>query len=178
MTLLLAQTRYLLYRHGWPLAAGVVLALLSLALYALGVVPMREQVVELRLEQQALVAKRAQPEPSGKSLQGSVEALNQRLTDEPGTLAAIATLHEAARIHGVVLARGEYRVVKDTKAPWQRYQITLPARGAYPAVRSWLAEVMQSVPGASLDELGLRRELATDPVVEARVRLTIYRRLP
>ena len=47
MTLLLAQSRYLLYRHGWPLAAGVVLALLSLALYALGVVPMREQVAEL-----------------------------------------------------------------------------------------------------------------------------------
>jgi len=178
MTMLLARARYLLYCHGWPLAAGLLLALLSLALHGLGVVPMRERLAELRLEQRALVAKRAQPDASVKSVQGSVDALKQRLADEPGTLAAIATLHEAARIHGVVLARGEYRVVTETKTPWQRYQITLPARGAYPAMRSWLAEVMQSVPAASLDELGLRRELASEPVVEARVRLTIYRRLP
>jgi len=178
MDALFAQARFLLYRHGWPLALAVVLGLLAAGLHWLVVVPMKERLAELRTEQRALLAKRAAPDPSGQTASDRIDAVKQRLAGEAATLAAIATLHEAARAHGVELARGEYRLMADGRAPWQRYQITVPARGSYPALRHWLAEVMEAVPAASLDELGLRRDDAGDAMVEARIRLTIYRSQP
>lgn len=178
MALLIAHARYLLHRHGWPLALAIALVLLAAGVYWLGVVPMGERLVALRGEQQALLAKRVLPERPGQDAQGRIDALQQRLADEPRTLAAIASIHEAARSHGVVLARGEYRLLPQARSPWLRYQITLPASGTYPALRLWLAEVMETEPAASLDALSLRREATGDAMVEARVRLTLYRSPP
>ena len=178
MTLLLAHARYLLYRHGWPLALALALALAAGGVVWLGVAPTQERLAIVRAEQQALLAKRALPERSGQDMQGRLDAVRQRLADEPRTLAAIASIHEAARVHGVTLARGEYRLVAQARSPWLRYQITLPASGTYPAVRLWLADIMEAEPAASLDALSLRREESGDTVVEARVRLTIHRSAP
>lgn len=178
MALLIAHARYLLYRHGWPLALGLALGLAAAGVVWLGVAPMEERLAALRGEQQALLAKRAPPARSGQDTQAVFDAVRQRLADEPRTLAAIARIHESARIHGVALARGEYRLVAQARSPWPRYQITLPASGTYPALRLWLADIMEAEPAASLDALSLRREESGDAIAEARVRLTVYRRPP
>jgi hypothetical protein len=178
MALLIAHARYLLLRHGWPLALGLALGLVAAAVVWLGVVPMEDRLAAVRGEQQALLAKRSPQEQPGQDARGRFEALRQRLADEPRTLAAIASIHESARVHGIVLARGEYRLVAQARSPWPRYQITLPASGTYPALRLWLADIIEAEPAASLDALTLRRETSGDAMVEARVRLTVHRRPP
>ena len=83
-----------------------------------------------------------------------------------------------AQRHGVALASGEYRVVREGKAPWQRYRVSLPARGTYPQLRAWMAEWMNASPAVVLDEFGLRRDDVAQDTVEARIQLSLFVRVP
>lgn len=55
-----------------------------------------------------------------------------------------------------------------------KYQISLPATGEYPAIRSWLEGLLSTFPTLAIEEFRLRRESASTSKVEARIRLALY----
>ena len=73
-------------------------------------------------------------------------------------------------------ASGEYRLLREAGAPFARYQLLLPARSTYPALRAWLADTLNAHPQVALDEIAMRRDDASDAKVDTRVRLTLYQK--
>ena len=100
------------------------------------------------------------------------------LPDPKGMLDAVEIIHRAAKANGVKLATGEYRLVREGSAKLLRYQITLPARASYPMLRTWIAEVMNTVPTVALNDISFKREDVGSEAVEASVRLTLFLRAP
>jgi hypothetical protein len=172
----IAHLRFQLDRHGLPAALGLVLIACAIGLQFFGVVETRAQAVALRLEQTALRQRLVQqPHPE--------EAANKRLAGfyaglpaASGALETIDIIHRAAQTRGVQLAQGEYRLAQESGARLLRYQITLPARASYPQLRAWLADVMNALPTAALDEISFRRDDVGSASVETRVRLTLFMR--
>ena len=93
-------------------------------------------------------------------------------------LQAVETIHLSAAANGVKLATGDYRLVRDGSAKLQRYQMNLPAQASYASLHRWLAEVMNSVPSVSLDDISFQRDDVGSDSVEANVRLTLFLRAP
>ncbi|MDP3167041.1 MAG: hypothetical protein Q8N06_16520 [Hydrogenophaga sp.] len=169
---------FLLHRHGWPAAVGLLLMASIWPLAHFGADAARAQV---RALQQAQVAERArqarQPDPKVDQATRLAE-FEAGLPQSAGALQAVRHIHRSAAEHDVVLSTGEYRLVSEPGGRLQRYQITLPAVGTYPDLRAWMADVLNELPTVALDELSLKRNAVGEPQVQARVRWSFYLKAP
>jgi len=86
----------------------------------------------------------------------------------------LGKIHAAARAKGLVLRSGEYRLERAAEQKFARYRITLPVAGSYAQIRGFVGQVLADVPAVALEEITLRRESASSPLLEARIRLTLY----
>jgi hypothetical protein len=94
---------------------------------------------------------------------------SERLTDE------IAALNAHAKAAGIRLPQAEYRM--DTSdAGLVAYRVTLPVRGSYGELRGFVSRVLEQMPTASVDGMSFQRRKASQGVLEAQIRLTIYLR--
>lgn len=75
---------------------------------------------------------------------------------------------------GLKLTLAEYRLTEDKAGHYQSYQIVLPVKGSYAAIRQFCEQALLAIPFASLDEVGFKRDAIASPILEAKVRLTLY----
>ena len=176
--LLNAHLRYQLQRHGWLTGAGLLLLLVSLSLQWLLVEPMHASNEDLRSELSAQRRKRVQKPNLQEDSAKRQAAFYSTLPDSSDTLHAVAVLNRAAKAGAFTLSHGEYRVTRQGSGPLLRYQITVPLHTDYPHVRAWLVQVLNQLPNAALDEVSLKREDAAAPILDAKLRLTLFMRAP
>ncbi|RJP72654.1 MAG: pilus assembly protein PilO [Comamonadaceae bacterium] len=170
--------RFALHRHGWPALLGLLLMALAWPLAHWGADGARAQAEAARMAQAAQREQLArQPDP-GADQASRLAEFQRQLPDAAAALEAVQVIHRSAAEHGVALATGEYRLLREGGTRLQRYQITLPADGAYPALRAWMADVLNTLPTIALDELSLSRDAVGATQVEARVRWSFYLRAP
>jgi Tfp pilus assembly protein PilO len=93
------------------------------------------------------------------------------MSEAPGW---ILMLHQIAAHNDLTLDSGEYRLTDAKDGGLARYQITLPLRGGYAQVRTFLEQVLTQIPAAALDEVTMRRDSVGARMTETRVRLTLY----
>jgi hypothetical protein len=74
----------------------------------------------------------------------------------------------------LTLDLGEYSMVQERGSRLARYQITLPLKGNYAQIRSFIGEVLREVPASSLDDIALKREAIGSPLLDARIKLTLF----
>jgi hypothetical protein len=86
----------------------------------------------------------------------------------------VRTLFALAAKNGLRLAQGEYKSAYDRNAQVWTYQVNLPVKGSYAAIWQFAFGALRTIPFASLDDIGFRRDTIGDPQVEARLRLTLY----
>jgi hypothetical protein len=89
----------------------------------------------------------------------------------------LRTIFGIAARHRIALPRGEYAMSAQRDARITAYDVVLPVRTSYSAVRGLVAGVLNEVPHASLSELRLERGSSSADVVDARIRLTLHYRL-
>ncbi len=87
----------------------------------------------------------------------------------------IEQLHGGAARAGVAVERAEYRTPVLAQGRVQRAQVVLPVAGAYPALRNWLAQLLEAHPSVAIDEMNLQRD-AEPGRVRGRVVLSHYSR--
>lgn len=87
----------------------------------------------------------------------------------------LAVLNTAAASNGLVLESGEYALVAPRgEQRLARYEITLPVKGTWPQLRGFVADVMEKIPAAALEDLVLRREAVGAADVEAKLKLVLW----
>lgn len=156
---------------GIPGVTGLGLLLFGFSFYFGSVAPDRAELSNLKQEEsqlQAAVPARMREEVGGGRA-GHPLGVEQRLSQSefPEVLRALNALAEP---HGVTINRASYLLIdRDGK---QRMEINLPLKCTYPALRAYLRALMM-MPGApALDELTLKRQQSSDPLVEATIRLS------
>ncbi|WP_431819973.1 hypothetical protein [Burkholderia sp. F1] len=88
----------------------------------------------------------------------------------------IAAIFAQARDSHLTLGAAEYQVTTDSGAHFARYQVLLPVKDQYGAIRQFLARVLNNVPNAALQEIHVERPAVNGNVLDARVRFElIYR---
>ena len=130
--------------------------------------------------------------------QRSLALLQQRLAAQPPRVVAVAlgpdrvadfydalgdrrhagqqlkTIFSLAQKHGVAIAAAEYKTGFDKVSNIYSWQIALPVRGSYAALRQFAEHVLLAIPFAALDELRIKRDAISSPQLDARLRFTLY----
>ena len=99
-------------------------------------------------------------------------AFYQTLGERPLASKYVQTLFDLAAAADVALDQGDYKWLPG--ADVQRYQIQLPVKGAYAAVRGYSEQVLLHLPFVALDELGVKRETVGDEAIDATLVFTLY----
>ena len=86
----------------------------------------------------------------------------------------LKTLFALAAKSGLVLSQGEYKSGFEQNGRFHTYQVSLPVKGRYAAIWEFCMLALRAIPFASLDEISFRRATVGEPMVEARLRLTLY----
>lgn len=160
----------------WPGLAGIALLLFAAGFVFIGTQSARRQVVALD-EEAASLAKRlgkrgsAAVPTTGRGQVANFYAFFPLTSNVPELLGRI---NRAANEHQLTLQKGEYKLSREPDFRLARYQVTLPVRGGYTTVRSFVNDVLETVPYAALEELTLKRESIEQPELESRVRFTLF----
>lgn len=170
------QLRIVCSRMGWAWSVAI-LALLCGALLWLCVMGQRLSVVQpphsaAQTLLSAPVAKPVLPSGNAQNLEAFYALLGQRADTER----ALKILFALAKKNELSLDAGEYQWQQDQASNTARYQMTLPVKGSYRAVRQFCAQVLLALPFASLDEMSLSRESASEDSVDATLAFTLYLR--
>lgn len=86
----------------------------------------------------------------------------------------VKTLFAIAAKVNLSLDQAEYRSGVDKIGKFSTYQIALPVKGSYSAIRQFCEQVLLALPFASLDQIEFKREAIASNAVEAKLRLTLY----
>ena len=153
----------ILDRLGVPGVAGLGLLLFSAAFHLAATAPARAELDDLRAEIGRLTAAAPGSRPAAVVPVQQLPSFAQA----PELLKQINALAEK---NGVAVTRSSYQVKAEDST--RVYEVDLPLRVAYPTLRAYLRDVLSLAPTARLDDLNLHRAQATDPVVDAEVRLS------
>lgn len=77
---------------------------------------------------------------------------------------------------GLSIDTGKYAVVATHTRELTRYHVGFPVTGTYPAIRTFINQVLKEIPTASISELSIERKTIADGAVEANIRLTLFTR--
>jgi hypothetical protein len=149
-------------RLGWPGALGAGLLLAALAVDLL-LTPALEETV---LARQAEAARRALVPMAGERVRKPLALPRERAE------AALPRLFAAARHHGLTLDEGRYAETGKVGEN-RRLRVDLPVSGTYPALRAFLAEVLDENPALALERLELTRDDIGSTELEARLRFML-----
>ena len=81
----------------------------------------------------------------------------------------------AAR-NGLTLTQADYQSTVDHSGKYSTYQIILPVKAPYPAIRAFCEQVLLAIPYAALEEIRFKRETIASPTLEAQLRLRLFLR--
>ena len=90
----------------------------------------------------------------------------------------LGEIFKAGREHKVALPKGEYQYSVDPATKLVTYSATFSVREPYRVIKQFVAEVLDRLPQAALDDLRLERHDAAAQQIDARLRFLLFYRLP
>lgn len=91
--------------------------------------------------------------------------------------ADLRVVFDAAQKNRIELVKGEYALAHTEDASrLRRFEVTFPVKERYVTIKSFVADVMNAVPHASLAELRIERNAANVDKLDARVHFTLFYR--
>jgi hypothetical protein len=175
-----SRLRFRLVVAGWPGAVGLAL-LLAGGIVQFLLVPQQQEATDAarsaaeRQRQIHLAATAA----GGRGTPGAVDSLarfRELLRPEGKAEEALEIIQRDAKAHGLLQAGTEYKWLRQPAARLAEIQITLPVKGAYAPLRSFLRNVLADVPGLALEQCDMQRDNVATAVAEARLRFTLFLR--
>jgi hypothetical protein len=119
------------------------------------------------------------PAVGAASVRESADEQNLRnfyaaLGNRQETEQALKTLFDLAQQADLSLDQADYQWRFDKQSGTYRYQILLPVKGAYGAIRRFCERALLALPFASLDEWSFKREAIGDDALDVSLRFTFY----
>lgn len=175
--------RLALMRLGWPYGLTALVGAAGAASWLWAVPHLLAQTdlqqkalapATLLLQSNEQTASAVQPSTAELRITSFYEALGEKDYAEQ----QVKTLFAVAAKTGIALNQAEYKFTFHKEGRYYTYQINLPVKGSYDAIRQFCKQVLLAIPFASLDEINFKREAISNPTLEARVRITLYLAVP
>lgn len=175
------EARRRLEALGWLGASGIALVVFAVVFRLSAVSGLNAELSDLRAEAERLHVRYQMSLRQPASLRrGPADQLETFYEFFPavGTLRpSLLRLYGAAEKHGLTLEVGKYKLVQEKGRRLARYQITLPVKGSYEQIRGFMAAVLNEMPAAAFEDIGLQRETIGSAALEASIKLSLFVRM-
>jgi len=172
-----ARLNLLLRRLGACGLLGIGVLIACSAFYASALVPLQDELAAQRRALERLSARTPYRPVAASGRAEELRRFYNLFPPEEGLTGELERLHRLARLAGLDLAQGEYRLERRATGLWA-YRANLPVRGSYPALRNFTAAVLRDMPGTSIEALRFERKMAAETELEAQLRITFHVRPP
>ena len=163
----------------WPWLAAFVLLAACLGFYLSVVIPEKHSLIELKqhletMQQGEASLKVASQDMARSSPEGQLQAFYEKFPTENSVPDTLDKMIKLAQKKGLSPKQASYRIIKNNSGELLSYQITLPIKGAYPNIMTFVFELLANIPNCSLDNVGFQRQKIGDNVIEATLKMTLY----
>ena len=162
---------------GWSGMVGLGGLALCLMFYVFTLQPEKVKLGEMQAQITLLNKQFSQKKVAQVQVKGPEDQLSDFYRFFPSTQIApdlLGKLFDAAASTGIALQQGQYRMIAAKGDKLGRYQITLPAKGTYPQLRKFIAQLLTDLPTIALDSIHLQRQKVGDPQLDAQIKLTLF----
>jgi hypothetical protein len=173
------RVRLALTRFGWSSNIAGLLCILGVVSWVWGI--SRLNTTELQAQQRALShaqqllrASETAPHPVQMPPEERLADFYDALGDKRFAEQQIKTLFAIAKKAGLTLDQAAYQSGVDKNGRFHTYQIVIPVKGSYSAIRQFCKQTLLAIPFASLDEMSFKRDALASRDVEAQLRFTLY----
>lgn len=172
-------SRYWLRQLGLPGMIALGLLTFNLAFYFSAFAPVQEKLAAMEhdiatMRQHTQSSTKAIREAAATTPQDQLAAFYKSFPSVDGTPDLLQTIYRAAAASQVKLDQGAYRLVAEQGNRLKSYQVTLPVKGSYPQIKSFLGRIIKDIPTLSLDSISFQRQAIADPTINSEVKLTLY----
>lgn len=129
----------------------------------------------LRLQNESTRTTSALPETNSSDAQRLAKFYDV-LGDTASAEQPLKALFSIAAQNGMNLTQADYQSTVDHSGKYSTYQVTLPVKAPYPAIRTFCEQVLLAIPYAALEEIRFKRETIASPTLEAQLRLRLFLR--
>lgn len=158
-------------------AAGVVGIILFAVTGVVGWGALKTTQKQLQAEKAAVEALQSPAQLRQVPLRTSAEQLDAFYRTFPVRAAipdAMEKLYAAAEGQHIELEHGEYQLIKIKGDHLSRYEIVLPVKGGYTAIRKFVTQSMSEIPTLALNSIAFSRQRIDDPLVDAELKFTLF----
>lgn len=157
---------------------GAALVLFAAMHFLTAALPERERLAALRDDISGFGAA-SQANDSGRADPGQDLAAFYRFFGKSASISeALAQLDDSVADSGLAFEAAEYRFARESSLALARYEVTVPLRGTYSQVRSFVSTLLERMPQVALEDVAIKRDSVGSSRIEARLRLSIYLALP
>ena len=162
-----------LWRHGalWPFVA--LCLMLTMAVWWGMVQPQKQLLVELsqRAAHQTQMRQQTRPATPVSDEQAQTWQQIRQTWPEAGHVDAhIVAVLQLAQKRGLAVEQGDYQYRSEPELNALKVTMNLPLRGTYTNLRGWVDAVLRDHPNLALEELAIKREVASSADAEVKVR--------
>ncbi|HEY8102474.1 MAG TPA: hypothetical protein VIF82_17170 [Burkholderiaceae bacterium] len=173
------QARLALMRLGWINNIACMLIVFGIAAWLWGIPYLRMQtnapMHALEQAQKSLASTNSHSVEAAHSLpEERLAAFYDVLGDQRYVEQQVKTLFAVAAKSGLILNQGEYKSSLEKGSHSTTYQMILPVKGQYQAIRKFCEQTLLAIPFASLDEISFKRDEITNNTLEAKLHFTLY----
>ncbi len=173
------QARLALTRFGWINNIACALIVIGICAWVWGIPYLRAQtnapMRALEQAQKSLSSSDNHATEAAHSLpEERLAAFYDVLGDKRYIEQQVKTLFAVAAKSGLVLNQGEYKASFEKGSHSTSYQMILPVKGQYQAIRKFCELTLLAIPFASLDEINFKRDDITSSTLEAKLHFTLY----
>lgn len=171
--------RLTLARLGWTTMLACALCISGAAAWAWAMPYMRAQI---EVRQQAITRARQSLRAANEPAPAPVRSLAEKrlanfyenLGEKRYAEQQLKTLFAIAGKTQLTLNQAEYKPAFDKNGRYHTYQVILPVKGTYGAVREFCEQTLLAIPFASLDEMNFKRDTISSRTLEAKLHFTLY----
>lgn len=170
------EIRWQLAHAGWPFWLGGLLSTVALGVYLLLAQPALHNAISSEQDAVRILAEADQTHARRPAVveEDRLEAFYRNLPANDDLPSWLDALSGSAVANGIPFNQGDYRYVLEKDAKFGRYLVDLSLNGKYPALRGFLAEILDTMPFAGIEELTISRDGISSEVVEVQIRIALY----
>ena len=163
------------WRHGWLWSTGLALLACASAVEVAANRPLGEELAALNstatISSQNTALAAAAPPPTAFRRSRDIDDV---LRAQGSFETQYRQLIELASARGIELPRADYATTWEESGGVRRVQVSLSMATRYPALRSFIEEVLRTLPAVSLDQFSVKRDNVAQGQVEVLVRMSFW----
>lgn len=172
-----------------PLTIAITLIAISFFVYMMYITPMLDQTEENFAQTETQLALQSNPQlqdkqssqlPANTTVQKKVALFYDRFPTADTLPDLLEKINLEAESHQLTLDKGDYKLKllktknKSLKNRLVPYEITLPIQGDYRHIRTFINQLLATMPMLAITDVQMQRDRIENKMIEARLRLVLF----